>query len=622
MKINKININNNFNIEDEKKEEEIIVSTVGDDKKDDLVVEDDKKDEVVEEESKKDEVKSYIEKANAWKNFDGLDAELKAELESIENDEEALVDAFGSDIAFGTGGLRGILGVGTNRMNIYVVRKTTLGFYNYMKKKYPELDSQGVVISYDCRRNSYLFAQTAAEVIASQGTKVYIFSSLRSTPELSFAVRHLGCAGGIMITASHNPPIYNGYKVYDELGCQLVPELADMVIEEIGQIENMFNIETKSFDELNESGLIQIIDKEVDEPYVEMVKTVSVNMVNTKNIKIVYTPLHGTGASHMVNLLRDKGYEVIPVEEQMVPDGNFSTVKSPNPEEASAFEYAIKLGKEVDADILIATDPDADRMGIAAKNKEGEYVLLTGNQTGAILLRYLARYKQCDKKRVVFNTIVTSNLAKAICDKYDMELVQTLTGFKFIGEQAALLENSNDKEFFFGYEESYGYVIKDFVRDKDSFQATLLLAEVASFYKSLKMTLIDELERLYEEYGYYLEGVHNIALAGAKGSARIEKIMRTFQSMELPSIAGKAIKVVEDYDKQEKKEEGNTTKLNLPRSFVLKYIFEDGGWFVLRPSGTEPKLKIYIAIKGKNKEDAHAFIDSLKAEILKIIDNI
>ena len=568
------------------------------------------------------ENKLYIEKSKLWKDFEGLDADLKKELEEIENNEEALLDAFGSDIAFGTGGLRGILGVGTNRMNIYVVRKTTLGFYNYMKKKYSEMDKMGVVISYDCRKNSDVFAKTAAEVIASRGSKVYIFSSLRSTPELSFAVRHLGCAGGIMITASHNPPIYNGYKVYDDKGCQLIPGLADMVIEEIGQIEDMFRIETKSFDELKKAGLIEVIDEVVDIPYVEAVKTVNVNLVNTKNIKIVYTPLHGTGASHMVKLLTDKGYNVIPVEEQMVPDGNFSTVKSPNPEESSAFEYAIKLGKETNADILIATDPDADRMGIAAKNKAGEYVLLTGNQTGAILLRYLARYKECSKKRVVFNTIVTSNLAKAICEKYDMELVQTLTGFKFIGEQAELLEGSSEKEFFFGYEESYGYVIKDFVRDKDSFQATLLLAEVASFYKSLNMTLIDVLDDIFKEYGYYLEGVHNITLTGAKGSARIEKIMRTFQEMDIKEIASKKVSIIEDYDKQERKENGVTSKLDLPKSFVLKYIFDDGGWFVLRPSGTEPKLKIYIAIKGKTEEDARNFIDLLKAEILKIVDNI
>lgn len=563
-----------------------------------------------------------LEKVNKWKAFKELDQDLKKELDQLEGNEDALIDAFGSDIAFGTGGLRGILGVGTNRMNIYVVRKTTLGFYQYMEEKYPNLKEQGVVISYDCRKNSYLFAQTAAEVIASQGAKVYIFSSLRSTPELSFAVRHLKCAGGIMITASHNPPIYNGYKVYDDKGCQLIPHLADEVIAKISKIDDMFHIKTKTFNELENLGLVKVIDKEVDEPYVENVKTVTVQKVPTDNIKIVYTPLHGTGASHMVNILTSKGYHVIPVAEQMIPDGNFSTLKSPNPEEPSAFEYAIKLGREENADILIATDPDADRMGIAAKSKSGDYVLLTGNQTGAILLDYLARFKQCDKKRVVFNTIVTSNLAKAICDKYGMELVQTLTGFKFIGEQAALLEGSNDKMFFFGYEESYGYVIKDFVRDKDSFQASLLLAEVASYYKTLNMTLIDALEKIFEEYGYYLEGVHNIALAGAQGSARIEKIMRTFQNMKLTEMAGKKIHIIEDYDKLERHENGTCRKLTLPQSFVLKYIFDDGGWFVLRPSGTEPKLKIYIAIKGKTREEATNFIATLKAEILNMIDNI
>lgn len=563
-----------------------------------------------------------IDKYNLWKSNENLDAELKQEIEEMSNNEEKIIDAFGTDIAFGTGGLRGILGAGTNRMNIYVVRKSTLGFYRYMKKHYPNIKKQGVIISYDCRKNSYLFAQTAAEVIASEGTKVYIFSSLRSTPELSFGVRHLKCAGGIMITASHNPPIYNGYKVYDDAGCQLVPHLADEVINEIESIDDMFNIQTKNFEELKEKGLIKVIDKEVDDAYVEAVKSVSVNLVPYENLKIVYTPLHGTGASHMVNILESKGFNVTPVKEQMVPDGNFSTLKSPNPEDPTAFEYAIKLGKEVNADILIATDPDADRMGIAAKNKQGEYVLLTGNQTGAILLDYLAKYKLMDKKRVVFNTIVTSNLAKAICEDYDMELVQTLTGFKFIGEQAAKLEKSKDKVFFFGYEESYGYVIKDFVRDKDSFQASLLLAEVASFYKALGMTLIDVLESLFKEYGYYIEGVHNIALAGTQGSARIERIMRTFQEMNLTEIAGKHIDIIEDYDKLERKQNGEVTKLTLPQSFVLKYIFYDGGWFVLRPSGTEPKLKIYIAIKGQTLEEANELVKNLKSEILTMIDNI
>ena len=562
-----------------------------------------------------------LEKIQKWENFEGLDQTLREELESLKGNDAALLDAFYNDIAFGTGGIRGILGVGTDRMNIYVVRKSTLGFLNYMINRYPNIKEMGVAIAYDCRKNSYLFAKHAAEVIASCGVKAYLYTDIRSTPQLSFTVRNLKCAGGIMITASHNPPIYNGYKIYDHEGCQLVPELADMVIEEIAKVEDMFRIETRPFDDLVEEGLIKLIDKDVDSVYVETVKQVTVQDVPKNNIKIVYTPLHGTGASHMVGLLEGCGYNVYPVKEQMVPDGNFSTLKSPNPEESSAFEYAINLGKEIEADILIATDPDADRMGIAAKNKQGEYVLLTGNQTGAILLDYLGKFKQRTKTSMVYNTIVTSNFAKAICEKYNLELVQTLTGFKFIGEQAALIEGT-DKEFFFGYEESYGYVIKDFVRDKDSFQATLLLAEVASYYKTQNKTLIDVLYDLFDEFGYYLEGVHNISLVGVEGSKRIQKIMTTFQGKKLNELGGKPIVTFEDYDRSLSYTNGVESKLTLPKSFVLKYIFEDGGWFVLRPSGTEPKLKIYIAIKEASEEASKALIEQVKKEVLAIIDTV
>lgn len=565
--------------------------------------------------------KKTLEKIKKWQDFKDLEQDLKVELKEMEKDENLLMDAFYEDIAFGTGGLRGIIGCGTNRMNSYVVRKSTLGFLNYMKKKYIDIQTMGVAISYDCRKNSFLFAKHAAEVIASNGVRAYLYTSIRSTPQLSFTVRYLNCAGGIMITASHNPPIYNGYKIYDHNGCQLVPEEADKVIEEINKIEDMFSIQTKPFDTLVEEGMIKMIDSTVDEAYIQMVKTVPVQIVKKNNIKIVYTPLHGTGASHMVNLLTSEGYTVYPVEEQMIPDRNFTTLKSPNPEEASAFEYAIRLGKEKDADILIATDPDADRMGIAAKDAMGNYVLLTGNQTGAILLDYLGKFKHTQKQGVVFNTIVTSNFAKAICEKYHLELVQTLTGFKYIGEQAALLENT-DKEFFFGYEESYGYVIKDFVRDKDSFQASLLLAEVASYYKEQGKTLIQVLDDLFKEFGYYLEGVHNIGLAGIEGANRIQKIMHYFQDTKLTDIAGRHIQTFEDYDKLVKVENDKMSALTLPRSFVLKYIFDDGGWFALRPSGTEPKLKIYIAIKGKTKEEATNLIINLKKEILCMIDNI
>ena len=553
-----------------------------------------------------------LEKINLW-DSQNLEQSLRQELEEIKKDEKALYDAFYTDIAFGTGGLRGILGVGTNRMNIYVVAKTTQGFVDYMKEKYDRANEMGVVISYDCRKNSDVFSKVAANVIAKNGIKVYIFDSLRSTPELSFAVRHYHAAGGIMITASHNPPIYNGYKVYDHEGCQLVPELADLCIAKVNQVSDMFGLVDPNyelaFNKNLANGMIKVIGRETDKEYIKLVNTVKVQDVKKDNIKLIYTPLHGTGTVFMKELLEQNGYNIIPVEEQMVPDGNFSTLKSPNPEEASAFEYAINLGKKENADILIATDPDADRMGIAAKNKEGEYVLLTGNQTGAILLDYLAKYKHTEKKRVVFNTIVTSNLAKAICDRHGIELVQTLTGFKFIGEQAALIEGT-DKEFFFGYEESYGYVIKDFVRDKDSFQATLLLCEVASFYKEQGKTLYDVLFDIFEDYGYYIEGVHNISLVGAEGSAKINQIMTHFQQNPLKELAGKEIVTIEDYQDSIRLERGVKSKLTLPKSFVLKYIFEDGGWFVLRPSGTEPKLKMYYAVKGSSFENANNMMKS------------
>lgn len=563
--------------------------------------------------------KLVCEKIKKWQENPNLDEKLKEELASL--DEEKLNDAFYTDLEFGTGGLRGVLGVGTNRMNIYTVQKATYGFYEYLREKYEDLNKRGMVISYDCRNYSYEFACAAASVFASNGVKVYLFSSLRPTPELSFAVRKLKCAGGIMITASHNPPEYNGYKVYDEDGCQLIPELADIVINKIENIKDVFAIEVKDFAELKDAGLITLIDKEVDDAYLEQVKTVPVQEVKKDNIKIVFTPLHGTASVHLADLLTEQGYNVVTVKEQMIPDPYFSTLKSPNPEESSAFEYAIKLGKEVNADILIATDPDADRMGIAALDENGEYLLLTGNQTGAILLNYLAKYKAHGPKVNVYNTIVTSNISKAICEKFGLKLVQTLTGFKFIGEQAKLIENS-DEEFFFGYEESYGYVIKDFVRDKDSLQATLLLAEVASFYKEQGKTLVQVLNDIYEEFGFYQEGVLNLYLRGQEGSARIKRIMNYFQNLEISEIAGKKVERTEDYDLSIAKQNGQVEKLTLPKSLVVKYIFDDGGWFVLRPSGTEPKLKVYISIVCKTKEESIALVETLKAEVSKIIDEV
>ena len=556
---------------------------------------------------------NYLEKVNLWKNYANLEPKLKAELDSL--DENGLKEHFAVDLEFGTGGLRGVLGVGTNRMNTYIVNKATLGFGRYLSSLSNAALAKGVAIAHDNRHQSKEFARSSAEVLASLGFRVYLFEELRPTPELSFAVRHFNCIGGIMITASHNPKEYNGYKIYDHTGCQLVPEMADKVIKEINAIDDYFNIETSKNHEL-----ITYIGREVDEIYMEEVKKIVLRPDLPKNVKFVYTPLHGTGQVFAPEVLKSLGYDVYPLACQMTNDPDFSGVKSSNPENAEAYDEGIEYAKEIGAKIVLATDPDADRLGIAVEHN-GEYVLLTGNQTGAILLDYLGKFKQRTKTSMVYNTIVTSNFAKAICEKYNLELVQTLTGFKFIGEQAALIEGT-DKEFFFGYEESYGYVIKDFVRDKDSFQATLLLAEVASYYKTQNKTLIDVLYDLFDEFGYYLEGVHNISLVGVEGSKRIQKIMKHFQDATITTIANKPIVTFEDYDKSIKVENGVESTLTLPKSFVLKYVFDDGGWFVLRPSGTEPKLKIYIAIKEASEEASKALIEQVKKEVLAIIDTV
>ena len=548
-----------------------------------------------------------------------LEEDLKNELANLP--EDLLEDAFYTDLAFGTGGLRGVMGVGTNRMNVYIINKSTFGFGHYLQDKYPNQKDLAVTISFDCRHNSEKFAHTAANVLATMGFKVYLFKALRSTPELSFTTRYTKSVGGIMITASHNPPKYNGYKVYDELGCQLVPELADQVIKRIDEVEDIFNIPTGDFAEYVKNGQIVMLGDEIDEAYIANVLSVKVqDLPHKDNIKIVFTPLHGTASVKMVEMLKGEGYNVIPVAEQMIPDGNFTTLKSPNPEDKRAFELAIKYGHAHQADILIATDPDADRMGIAVMHN-GEYHLLTGNQTGAILLDYLAKFKKHGPKANVYNTIVTSNFAKAICQKYGLNLIQTLTGFKYIGEQASLIEHT-DEEFFFGFEESYGYVIKDFVRDKDSYQATLLLAEVASYYKSKGLDLVDVLYALFKEFGFYNEGISNIYLEGKSGSERIKRIMETFENMNLTSLNGKRIVRFEDYEKGIAIENGQTEKLKLPQSFVLKYVFEDGGWFVLRPSGTEPKLKIYSSVVSPDEETAVSFNNELFKTLNQMVEDI
>jgi len=557
-----------------------------------------------------------------WMSFKGLDTELTAELRSMNSEE--IEDAFYKTLEFGTGGMRGIIGAGINRMNKYTIRKANYGFGKYLFDMYGEDVKRGVVIAHDNRNKSVEFAKESASVLASFGIKTYLFDKLRPTPELSFAVRELNAIGGIVVTASHNPPKYNGYKIYDEEGCQLVPKYADKVIEFVESVEDVFKIDYIEYNQLLESGMSVVIGKEMDKLYLDKVDTVQLKPDMDKKIKIVFTPLHGTSATIGYEALSRNGYDVIPVSEQMVPDPNFSTVSSPNPENKEAFEYAIKLGKDVNADILIATDPDADRLGVACLH-DGEYILLTGNQTGAILVDYILRTRKeqgtLPKKGMVYNTIVTSELGAVIAKSYGMDVTSTLTGFKFIGEQAKLIEDT-DIEFMFGYEESYGYVIKDFVRDKDAIQALLLLSEVANIGKLGGKTLYDYLLFLYEEYGYYIEDIENIILEGVAGANKIKEIIEYFRNNAPTEIIGKKVIKVEDYSLSLKYENGLTSSISLPKSNVLKYTLDDGSWFVLRPSGTEPKLKIYIGVLGNSLIDSKNKNKSIKNDVLKIIDTI
>jgi len=564
----------------------------------------------------------YQQEFEKWMAFKGLNKELKDELLTM--DETDKKDAFYKTLEFGTGGMRGILGAGINRMNTFTIRKANVGFGTYLEKLYGEDVSRGVVIAHDNRHKSVEFAKESASVLATFGIKSYLFESLRPTPELSFAVRHFGAIGGIVVTASHNPPKYNGYKIYDEDGCQLVPRLADQVIAYVNQVDNVFDIPFIEFDQAEKEGLIQWIGEDVDRIYLENVDTVQLLPENKKVLDIVFTPLHGTSAMIGVKALEQNGYHVIPVTEQMVPDPEFSTLKSPNPENKEAFEYAIKYGLKHKADILIATDPDADRLGVAVWH-DNEYKLLTGNQTGAIMVDYILRTRQeqgtLPENGMVYNTVVTSEFGAEIAKSFGMEVGSTLTGFKFIGEQAKLIEDT-DKEFVFGYEESYGYVIKDFVRDKDSIQALLMISEIANLGKLTGKTLYDYLLFLYEEYGYYVDDIVNIFLEGADGEAKIKTIMSSFRENNPLQIGSLDVITVEDYLVSVRYVGDSQTTINLPKSNVLKFFLSDGSWFVLRPSGTEPKLKVYIGVLGKTLESAQEKNAMIKEEVVKIINKI
>ena len=552
-------------------------------------------------------------KARVWFEAKNLEADLKEQLNSYT--EEELNDAFYTDITFGTGGMRGVIGAGTNRMNIYTLRRANYGYGKVLLAHY---DKPSVAIAYDPRHKSLDFAKDSARVLASLGVKVFLFDKITPTPELSFAVRFLHATGGIVVTASHNPPEYNGYKIYDHTGCQYVPDLVDEVIKEIDKAPGYFDINPRPYEDLVKEGLIEIVGPEVDEAFLNAVKGIQVKVGAKKEIKIVFTPLHGTSGYLGSKLLTDLGYDFVAVKEQMVPDGDFSTVKSPNPENASAFELAIKYAKDVKADLVIATDPDADRLGIAVLHN-GEYKYLTGNQTGAILINYLCKFRPFPKAKL-FNTIVTGSLGAEIAKKHGIETFSTLTGFKYIGEQATLLENTNTK-FFFGYEESYGYVIGDFVRDKDSLQAITMISEAANYYHSIGKTLVDVLEDLYKEYGYHQEGLVNIGLAGEEGAKKIGRILNHFR---VSNPAGFDIVAKEDYELRKRYDyvTGKESDLTLPVSNVIKFFLKDGSWFVLRPSGTEPKMKVYIACVAPTMDAAKAKVKEIEDKVMKIVGDI
>lgn len=559
-----------------------------------------------------------------WLNYKDLDHFVRKDLEG--KTEVELEDMFYTNLSFGTGGMRGILGAGTNRLNIYTIRRANNGLAQYLVEQYPEdALSRGVVIAHDNRLMSKEFAKESARVLGAYGIKSYLFHDLRPTPELSFAVREVKALAGIVITASHNPPNYNGYKIYDEYGCQYTPQYANEIIKYVNATDDLFAIKTKDITDLLADDLIEFLGEDMDQSYLDAVKTVQLHPELEKPLKIVFTPLHGTSGYLGERLLKETGYDVHPVTEQMVNDPYFSTVKLPNPEEQAAFEYAEKLGNDLLAEILIATDPDADRLGVAVRSSD-KYVYLNGNQTGALMIYYLLSQKKTQgrlpQKGVVFNTIVTSDLGAAIARDYGMDVISTLTGFKYIGEQARYLEKT-DKTFVFGYEESYGYVVKDFVRDKDSLQAIMLIVEAATYYYQVeKKSLIDKLQDIYEQYGYYYESLENIHLLGKSGKEQIDRIMTHFREHSEETYHGQKVKIKEDYLQSKRFTKDKVETIDLEKSNVIKFILDNGAWFVLRPSGTEPKLKIYGGYIGTSYDDAKEQVASMLKNVRQLAEAV
>lgn len=564
-------------------------------------------------------MKLYKEAYQQWLNNPYFDEETKQELLSIQNDEKEIEDRFYKNLEFGTGGLRGVIGYGTNRINKYTVRRATFGLANYILSKNSESrKKQGVVIAYDSRHKSEEFCLEAAKTLAACGIKTYIFDSLRPTPELSFAVRHLGCVAGIVITASHNPPEYNGYKVYWTDGGQVCPDIAKEIITEVNKIEDYSKIPTT--DESNE--LIVTLTEEVDIAFCHAVKQQVINQELINNVgnefKIIFTPIHGTGNLPIRRILAEVGFKnVAVVKEQEMPDSNFSTVKYPNPEEKEVFDIAIEMAKKDGADIIIGTDPDCDRVGVVVKDNKGEYIVLNGNQVGSLLVDYVMSNKVDEIKKMnnpmIVKTIVTSELGAKIANSYGVGCVDTLTGFKFIGEKINEYETSGDSTFIMGYEESYGYLVGTHARDKDGVVSALLISEMAAYYYDKGMTLYEGLQEVYAKYGYYREELKSITLKGIDGMEKIKSIMNTFRTSHINEIGGIKVDELKDYSKGVD---------SLPKSDVLKFILEDGSWIAVRPSGTEPKIKFYFGCNGEEKEVVDVKLEKITKQIIDIVDSI
>lgn len=563
-----------------------------------------------------------------WNHFESLDEQLRKQLEELQKDRTALEEAFYEQLTFGTGGMRGILGPGSNRMNIYTVRKAVEGLARYVEKNTVNFQDRGVVVAYDSRYMSREFALEAAKVLGRHGIKTYIFHSLRPTPLLSFAVRYLGTSAGIMITASHNPPVYNGFKVYNEEGSQITETVAEEIIHYINQVENELDLSVLSEEQLLEENLLQWLYHEIDRAYLKELKRISKLdkelMDEPKPLRIVFTPLHGT-ALHLVTegLKQLHFHDVHVVEEQAIPDPEFTTVASPNPEEKQAFTEAIKLGKKVNADILLATDPDADRLGVAVKTANGEYEVLTGNQLGALLLDYILRHteKEMLGSARMIKTIVTSELGRAIASSYGVKTIDTLTGFKYIGEKINEFDSSGET-FIFGYEESYGYLINTFARDKDAVQAAVMACEMAAYWQEQGKTLLDALQELFETHGFYREGLGSLTLEGKAGREKIADIVNDFRRNDIHDFGEIASLYKEDYLKSERVKINSPKQvesLHLPKENVVKYILEDGCWICLRPSGTEPKIKWYYGARGQNVTEVEQRYQILKQTLHELI---